>query len=201
MIGLLTCGEPRALAQRVADIAEHEEIAERRSCQPDKVVGLAGDQAARKAPGIVRHRIGVIVRRLDLVGERRIEHHAAVLRQLGEALRQIGVIGRKRLLNLGSGNRRIELLRQRAVGKLHRIALRNELPLRIEPARHHRESRHRERHHAAERQRRAAAALARRVMQLLLPHGLNEALLPHGLHAGLCPTAAQSAAAKAGAGP
>ena len=39
----------RAFAHRVADVAEHEQIAERGARETDEIVGLAGDEAAREA--------------------------------------------------------------------------------------------------------------------------------------------------------
>ena len=151
-IGRLAQRHAPALAHRVANIAEHKQIAERGAGQTRHVIGLAGRQTEREA--LRRMLGGCRFRHRDVhfFGQRRIERHMALGGKLDEALGQIGVLG---------GERRIDLaLRQRGIEICGRARGRRSAPGRLRsPAANSLRSR------AAPHSRRAPPARRRRAMR------------------------------------
>ncbi len=109
--------KPRAFAHRVADVAEHEQVAERGAGQPDEIVRLAGDEALGEVAGCARGwrpaRIGL----LDLGDQRRIDRHLLVARKIEEAVGEIDVVGRERGLDFARGDIGIRTSGERVIGE------------------------------------------------------------------------------------
>jgi hypothetical protein len=104
----LAGGEPRSLAQRVANVAEHDQIADCSARQPRHVGRLAGDQTLREAadrmPGASRRRL----RGLDPPGETGVDRHVPIACQGEEARREVGIAGSERGLHLAPGDGCVE---------------------------------------------------------------------------------------------
>ncbi len=126
-----------ALAHRVADVAEHEQVAERGAGQARHVVGLAGHQAEREAlrrvPGgcRFRHRHG------HLFGERRIERHMTLRQQARRSSAPARHPWRRAPPRFRAAPARRRISVERAVGDLRRIVFDGQLRVGFEPARHH----------------------------------------------------------------
>ncbi len=106
----------RALARGVADVAEHEEIAERGAGEAREIGRLAGPQAVHEASGGIGRRGVLHARVIDRVGERRIDWHGAVGRERDKALRQIDIVSGERRADFAFGNVAIERPVERLIG-------------------------------------------------------------------------------------
>ena len=95
-IGRLAGQVARALARGVADIAEHEEIADRRAGKACTIDRLAGPKPLHKSSRRAGNRARFHLRLLDLIGQRRIDGDAAIGSKLDKALRQVIVARGKR---------------------------------------------------------------------------------------------------------
>ncbi len=151
LVGLLPGREPRALAHRVADVAEHEQIADRGAGEPDGILRLAGNETAREAFEIARGAGRVSHGLFDLLGEFGLDLHVLRTRQFEEAAGKVGVIGRERVLDLALGDRRVEALGDRPVGDRHRIVRDRDQLSGLDRQRHDRQRRDRRGHSHGER--------------------------------------------------
>src|SRR5262249_38328204 len=95
-IGRLAEQVVRALARRVADIAEDEEIPNSSAGEARQVGGLAAPKSFHEAAGGVSRRSRVRLRLFHLVGERRVDGDLALGRKVEEALRQVEIAGGER---------------------------------------------------------------------------------------------------------
>ena len=137
LVVVLAADVAAAFAHRVADIAEHEQIAQRGAGQPGHVLRLAGDQAAGKASGGGAGGIGLFDRRL----------RRAVFSSGGSAAPRSAARSTKlwaRSASLASSAASISWTAtvpsnaraKPAVGDRHRIVGGREQRLRLEPERH-----------------------------------------------------------------
>ena len=152
LVGLLAGGKPCPFPHRIADIAEYEQISERRSGEPRQVLGLTGDEAAREALDRARGSGGGGIRGVDLGRQRSIDRHIPIAGEFEEALGQVGIVDGKRVLDLTRGDRGVERARDSMIGERHRIVLGGQQQSRLEGAGRKRErgdrqgNRHRQRH-------------------------------------------------------
>ena len=135
-----SAGSPRAmwapLAHRVADVAEHEEIAGRGAGESGEIVGRAGDEAVAKLlPCAIRCARGCAAPPRPRARQRRVDRHAALARELEEARGKVGIVGRERVLDLGAGDVGRQRLGDGIIGESDRIVLDREEVRGIEAAR------------------------------------------------------------------
>jgi hypothetical protein len=152
LVGLLPGRKPRAFAQRVADIPEHEQVSDRGARQSREIVRLAGDEPAGKAPDRPPRGRGGSVRGVDRLHQGRIDRHAAVAGEFEKAGRQIDIVRRERSVDLARGHRAIKRARNRMIGERYRIVLRREQMLSVERARRNGQRGNRQGHRQAKRQ-------------------------------------------------
>ncbi len=91
MIGFLAGRQMRAFADHVADVAEHKQVADRRSGEADQIVRLADDQAAGKILRRRKRASRLDYGRIDFGHEVRRKRHIPVVRQIDKALGKFGV--------------------------------------------------------------------------------------------------------------
>ena len=125
-----------ALAHHVADVAEHEQVAGEHAGGARDILGLTGDEAARKTCRLARRPRGILFGGLDFRDQRRRDRHAALGSQLNEASRKLGVAGGQRFLDLARRGCRVELLVQCEVSEPHRIVRRHDCARGIDAIRH-----------------------------------------------------------------
>lgn len=80
-----------ALAQHVAHVSEHEEVAEQCAAQRGGIVGDTRDEAARETNRLMPQRGGVRRRSLDRIGQWRIDRHVPFGGKREEALSKADV--------------------------------------------------------------------------------------------------------------
>ena len=108
-VGLLPLREPAAFAHRVADIAEHEQVAERGAGEADEIVRLTRDQAARESCRPWRPRVfSALTASSTFCDELRIDRDLPVEREVDEALREFGILRRQRRLDFARRDRGVE---------------------------------------------------------------------------------------------
>ena len=121
LVGLLAGGKPCPFPHRIADIAEYEQISERRSGEPGQVFRLTGDEAAREALDRARGSGNGGIRRVDLGRQRSIDRDIPIAGEIEEASGQVGIVDGKRVLDLARGDRGVERARDGMIGERHRI--------------------------------------------------------------------------------
>ena len=122
-VDLLAGREPRAFAHRVADVAEHEQVAERGAGEADGVVRFAGDEALGEILDVALRAGGGGVRGLDLGGERRLDRHLVLAGKLEKAVGEFGIVGGQRGLDLARRHLRLEHPAHGVIGERHRVVL------------------------------------------------------------------------------
>jgi len=122
-IPLLSAGETHAFTHRIADVAEHEQVSDRRAGKRGAVFRFPGDKAAGEALQRAPRRGGLLVGTLDTVRQRRIERQVPLAPEIEETLREIGVVGRERRIDFPRRDRGIERARNGVIGNRDRIVL------------------------------------------------------------------------------
>ena len=85
IVGGLATRHMNAFANRIANVAEHEQIPGRGAGKAGDIVGRTGDEAMSKALGRVGRLRGRAIGSLDALGERRLDRNAALTGQVEEA--------------------------------------------------------------------------------------------------------------------
>ncbi len=124
LIVILAADVAAALAHRIADIAEYEQVAEGRAGKPGHVLRLAGDQPAGKAARGGAGGVGVVDRRFHSLPEFWRQSRAAIVGQIDKALGEIGVAGIERRLDLMDRDGAVKGAREAAVGNRRGIVRR-----------------------------------------------------------------------------
>jgi hypothetical protein len=86
--------EPRAFAQSVADIAEHEQVAERGAREAHEIVRLAGDETAREAAGFGRRTVLCLDGDFDPFGKIGGDRNLPIAREFDKTFGELGVLRR-----------------------------------------------------------------------------------------------------------
>ena len=135
-----------ALAHRIADVAEHEEIAGRGPREPGEIVGSPGPEAVEEALCRANPLRRGCTGCLHLGGERRVDRNAALAREHEEARGKVGIVGRERALDFAAGDLGRQRLFHGVIGEAHRIVLDRDEVRGIEAARRERDRRDAEEH-------------------------------------------------------
>ncbi len=123
-----------AFTGAVANIAEHEKIAECRAGKTCKVGRFTGPQTFDEAAGGSCSRVRSVTRLLHTVGKRRINGDTAVDREVKEALRQIGIAFGKCRTDFTFGDVAVEYPIKRLITDLYRIGRRGQTGVGAQPA-------------------------------------------------------------------
>src|SRR5262249_31496188 len=133
LIAVPAGGKPRAFAQGIAHIAEHEQVPDRRARKPRDILGFTSNKTAREAPERADGDSEARIRTFDLFGKRRIDRKVPLA---GESEKAHGeVVGGARGRDPPRRKGGVERARDRVVGERRRIVLGSEQELRLEGAR------------------------------------------------------------------
>src|SRR5204863_6538929 len=138
LVDVLSARAIDAFAHRIADVAEHEQVADRGTGKARNVLGLSGHEPIGKALGDLLAGLRRLNRRVDLTDKRGVDRNTALARQLDKALGKLDVAGGERRLDLAPRDRRREAAIKADVGKLYRIILRGEQSGGLPPVRQER---------------------------------------------------------------
>ena len=147
LVGLLTGREPRTFAHGVADIADHEQIADRGAGKADEIVRFTGHEPFGEILYVAAGAVGLRNGGLDLRGKRRLDRNLLLAGKFQEAVGEVGILGGERSVDLAGGNLRIEVARHGMIGKRDRIVLRGDQRVRLEAERNRGKRRNDHRHH------------------------------------------------------
>src|SRR5262249_52411688 len=153
LVDLLAAGEPRALAHRITDIAEYEQVTDRGPRQSDEIVGLSGDEPMPELACRAACRGDAGTSRLDPAGQIRVDGHVPIGREIEEALGEVDVIGGERRFDLARCYAAVEGTGELPIRQQGRVILRKKQGLRLDGARHNGQSSNRTGTAKAKRQR------------------------------------------------
>ncbi len=123
MVRILTRGQPRGFAQRIADIAQHEQVCKRNACEARGILGFASEDATGKASERSHRRSGTRIRAFDPFSKLRINRDVSRAGEIKKAPREVGIVNREGSIDLASGNPRVKQARDRVIRECYRIIL------------------------------------------------------------------------------
>jgi hypothetical protein len=131
-----------SFAHSVANVADHEQIAERGSGKLGRILRFASNQSAGKARGGGSGRIGLIDSRLYALLQVNWQRYAAIVRQFDEALGEFRIVTIERRADLTDRNSAVKSARQPAVGNRHWVIGRRKHRPPLDTNRHQGRRRH-----------------------------------------------------------